>query len=282
MGEETLEKTVKRFEKYILPKWHDKPIKTITKEDAIELLKEIYKNTQDGSHRIFRKLKHIWIFAEEKGYIEKDVIKYINVSEQIGSVEEENLSAITDKKELAVLLQSLKEWPGPVVRIGLQLSAHLFLRSSELRNGKWSEVDFENRKWIIPAKRMKIHNNGDHYIHLTEPVIKLLEELRYYAKSDLMFPQPGNYFKALSQNSLTNALYSLGYKDKHTQHGFRATFNTIGREELGFSFEAVELQLHHTLKNPMGKAYDRATFLEARKTMMEKWSEFLEGLTSRY
>jgi integrase len=38
----------------------------------------------------------------------------------------------------------------------MKLLAHTFVRTSELIEAKWSEIDFENGRWNIPAERMKM------------------------------------------------------------------------------------------------------------------------------
>jgi integrase len=39
-------------------------------------------------------------------------------------------------------------------------------RTGEVRFGRWEEVDFDKRVWLIPAERMKMRN--DHLIPLTD------------------------------------------------------------------------------------------------------------------
>ena len=36
---------------------------------------------------------------------------------------------------------------------------YVFVRSQELRNASWKEIDFEKALWIIPAERMKKGEN---------------------------------------------------------------------------------------------------------------------------
>ncbi|MCV5803780.1 integrase, partial [Escherichia coli] len=43
-----------------------------------------------------------------------------------------------------------------LTRLAEVLTLHLFIRSSELRFARWSEIDFTNRVWTIPATREPI------------------------------------------------------------------------------------------------------------------------------
>lgn len=43
-----------------------------------------------------------------------------------------------------------------LTRLAVLLTLHVFIRSSELRFARWSEIDFTNRVWTIPATREPI------------------------------------------------------------------------------------------------------------------------------
>lgn len=43
----------------------------------------------------------------------------------------------------------------PTIRLGLKFILLSMVRKSELQDGVWDEVDFENAVWSIPKERMK-------------------------------------------------------------------------------------------------------------------------------
>lgn len=43
-----------------------------------------------------------------------------------------------------------------LTRLAVSLTLYLFIRSSELRFARWSEIDFRNKIWTIPASREAI------------------------------------------------------------------------------------------------------------------------------
>ena len=80
----------------------------------------------------------------------------------------------------------------------------------------------------------------------------------------------------MSENAILNALRSLGIpKDQMTGHGFRAMARTLLDEELGFRVDIIEHQLAHSVRDPLGRAYNRTSFLEERKKMMQSWANWL-------
>ena len=74
------------------------------------------------------------------------------------------------------LLRAIDDFPGTmIVRAGLQLLALTFLRPSEVRLGEWAEVDFAEKLWRIPARRMKMRR--EHLVPLSPPALDILRSL---------------------------------------------------------------------------------------------------------
>jgi len=42
-----------------------------------------------------------------------------------------------------------------VTRLAMKIMALTFVRTSELIEGEWSEINFKKRLWTIPPERMK-------------------------------------------------------------------------------------------------------------------------------
>ena len=72
---------------------------------------------------------------------------------------------------------------------------------------------------------------------------------------------------------------ALGYSsDQQTAHGFRAIFRTIAAEDLEIRVDWLDMQLAHKVKDPNGRAYNRASFLPQRAKVMAQWSDYLDKL----
>ena len=83
----------------------------------------------------------------------------------------------------------------------------------------------------------------------------------------------------MSENGVLAALRVLGIeKQKMTGHGFRAMTRTILDEVLRFPPEFIEHQLAHTVKDALGRAYNRTQHLQQRKKMMQQWADYLDEL----
>lgn len=175
--------------------------------------------------------------------------------------------------EMGRFLVKLKSHKGDrMTAIALEVLIRTALRTSEVRFGKWQEV--ESDLWRIPGKRMKVAG-PDHLVPLTPQVKILFAEARELGKgSSLMFLS--EHGAPMSQNTMLHALYRLGYHSKATVHGFRGTFSSWANEQGKWHPDAIERQLAHMERNEIRAAYNAAEHLPARRDLMEKWNHWLD------
>ena len=95
-----------------------------------------------------------------------------------------------------------------------------------------------------------------------------------------LFPSARSLARPMSENTVNAALRSMGYeKGTVTGHGFRATASTL-LNELGFLPDIIERQLAHAERNKVKGAYNRASYLQERRAMMQQWADYLDELRS--
>lgn len=93
-----------------------------------------------------------------------------------------------------------------------------------------------------------------------------------------VFPSIRSTQRPMSENTINGALRGLGYgNDEMTGHGFRAMASTCLNEQ-GWHPDVIELQLAHAERNKVRAAYNRATRLSERRTMMQAWADYLDEL----
>jgi integrase len=124
---------------------------------------------------------------------------------------------------------------------------------------------------------MKMGN--EHVVPLSRQAVEVLRELHALA-SGSRFILPGrNSDKPISNNTLLFALYRIGYKGKHTGHGFRAIASTLLNES-GFRSDVIERQLAHCERNDVRGAYNRAEYLPERRVLMQEYADMLDALAT--
>ncbi|EJN4670507.1 integrase arm-type DNA-binding domain-containing protein [Salmonella enterica] len=177
-----------------------------------------------------------------------------------------------------------------ITRLAVELTLHLFIRSSELRFARWGEIDFKNKIWTLPATREeidKVRYSGrgakmrtPHIVPLSRQTIDILKRIREISGHlELVFPGDHNPYKPMCENTINKALRLMGYDTQADVcgHGFRAMACSALVESELWSRDAVERQMSHQERNSVRAAYiHRAEHLDARKAMMQWWSDYLD------
>ena len=143
-------------------------------------------------------------------------------------------------------------------------------RSGEVREARWSEVDFEGRVWAVPAQRMKAKK--EHRVPLSTRAVQVLgEALSLSDSSGLIFPS------STARGPLSNTLLKL-LRELHIQavpHGFRSSFRDWCAECTDVLRAVAEAALAHVNTNRVEAAYMRSDLFERRRELMEAWSDYL-------
>ena len=166
----------------------------------------------------------------------------------------------------------------PQNRIALILNMLTFLRSTELRGGKWDEIDFDAAVWTVPAQRMKHEKTAPkppHAVPLADWTLELLAELEELTgNTPFLFPSRTKTDGFISDATIGRIIARMGYKGRVTPHGFRSLASSVLNEQ-GFNPDAIERQLAHIENNKIRAAYNRADYLTERKEFMQWYSDFL-------
>jgi integrase len=284
--ESTARDTLRRLESDIFPEIGDMPIGDITHRHMIAALRKIEaRGAHEVAHRVKAVCARIFSYASQQGIENrnpaadmKDVLKPVQ-SGHFAAITTDDLPAF-----LAVIRENDARMYKPT-RIALRLMMLLFLRTSELIETPWNEVNLKTGEWIIPWQRMKRGkltvnpDKTDHHVCLSAQALELLRELHTVTGgSKYLFPNQRDHEKPMSNGAILMALKRLGYKNKMTGHGFRALAMSTIKEELGYRHEVVDRQLAHAQKDKVAAAYDRAKFLKERRQMMQEWADYLDAI----
>lgn len=268
-----------RLKKDVFPVIGGKHVSEITASDIRSMLLKIEaRGAVESATRIKIMCGQVFRYAVATGRLEHDPTAALKSREIFRKRVTRHHAAVTDPKELAPLLLAIDAYQGTyVVKSALQLTPLLFVRPGELQNMEWTDIDFEDALWSIPAERMKMRQ--PHLVPLSRQALKILRELQP-ATGDGRYVFPGRTSsRPMSNNSVNAALRYLGYdKDTVTGHGFRATARTMLDEVLGFRVDLIEHQLAHAVRDPNGRAYNRTSFLDDRRHMMQAWADYLDSL----
>lgn len=264
-----------RFAKYLFPAFGARELASIGLPDVRGLLLEVANTRNETARKLYGLLSELFRFAALRGYVESDPVAPLKGLVQKDS--KRHYPFITDRRQLGEVLRLIEQSTASIpVAIELQVLPHVFVRPSELRLATWDEFDLDAALWKIPAARMKM--GRVHWVPLSRQVLALLQRLRVVVgDTGLLFPG-ARYGRPHSESLLNISLKNLGIgSDVIVPHGFRHTASTL-LHELGFAPAHIEKQLAHESGNSVAATYNHAEYLDARREMMQAWSDFLDGL----
>lgn len=277
LADGTASSIMKRTTVHVLPYIGNMPVTEITSKLILDIARRIEdQDLGETAKRSVRIIGQVMRYAIATGRCQNDPTPALRGALKPVSVQ--HYSAIIDKKELANFLRVTRLYPNLLIRHAIQLQVMLFVRPGELRQAEWAEIDLDAGLWKIPAEKMKLR--VAHVVPLATQAIRILRELQpLTGQGRFVFPSHRTPQRPLSENGVNVALRSLGFDNGTvTGHGFRATARTLLVEELRFNVDVVEMQLAHAVRDPLGRAYNRTTFIDDRIRMMQAWADWLDGL----
>lgn len=266
------------LENHVYPLIGKMPISTLGPRDILATVQKIEaRGAVESAHRVKQLCGQVFRYAVAIGAAERDVT--VDLKGALSIAKRKNFAAITDPKEVAILLKAIHSYSGhPFAVAALKLSPLFFVRPGELRSAEWKEFDLEKGEWCIPGPKMKM--GIDHIVPLSSQALEILAALhKLTGHRKYVFPSIRTDERCMSENTINAALRALGFdKDTMTGHGFRALARTIMDEVLGERVDLIEHQLAHAVIDPNGRAYNRTAHLPARREMMQRWANYLDQL----
>lgn len=159
--------------------------------------------------------------------------------------------------------------------------AMTMLRTVEMCQTKWTDINFSDNLLTISADRMK--KSRPHVVPLSRAALLVLEEMKQYT-SDREFVFSTIYCpdknKHMNRRTIYNSLVVPRQwlcDLKFGPHGYRATASTK-LNELGYRSDIIEKQLAHSSSNKVKGAYNHADYLDERRKMMEFWGNYIDSI----
>ncbi len=257
------------------------PVSEIGVQEVLAVLKPIWQSKTETASRVRGRIESVLNWAAAQHFREGP-----NPAQWKGLLE--NLLANPKR------FQKVKHFPAVAthgmpafmqmlaqqVGTGAQALEFLILtavRSANVRQMQWSEVDLDKAVWIIPdvddveaGSNQRMKAGREHRVPLSAAAVKLLKRQPRIDGSDLVFPSSTG--KALSDMTLTAVLRRM--KIKAVPHGFRSTFRDWVSELTEYSGELAEAALAHVIEDKTEAAYRRGDLFDKRRLMMADWADF--------
>ncbi|EJC0899600.1 tyrosine-type recombinase/integrase [Salmonella enterica] len=295
-SQNTTERLLASINRHIFPVIGNLSVSELKPRHFIDLLKSIEeKGLLEVASRTRQHLSNIMRYAVHQGLIDSNPAA--NLDGVTAPPVRRHYPALPLER-LPELLERIEAYHQgrELTRLAVLLTLHLFIRSSELRFARWPEIDFKNRVWTVPATReviagVRYSGRGAkmrtaHIVPLSEQAIAILKRIKDIScDGELVFPGDHNPYKPMCENTVNKALRLMGYNTKQDicGHGFRTMACSALMESGLWSQDAVERQMSHQERNTVRLAYiHKAEHLEARKAMMQWWSNYLDTCREAY
>lgn len=291
-------RTVSYLERDVFPYLGARPVALIKPPELIPIIDRIHKRVVRDSHlRTLQTIGQVLRYAIATGRREDPdptpSLKGLFPPRELLT----HFSALTDPIEVGRLLRAINHYAGNfVTKCALQLSALVMMRPGAFIRAEWQEINWATATWVIEVKHMKAdtkvkqanREEDQHTIPLPKQAVAILRELQpLTGHSRYIFQSPhtrGNKQAPMSNETVTKAIYRMGFKGEMSAHGFRSMASTLlndmRRPDGGrmWDSDAIERQLSHKDKNVIRSAYNRGQYLEERRRMLQHWADYLDQL----
>ncbi|MBZ5489182.1 tyrosine-type recombinase/integrase [Halomonas aquamarina] len=263
------------IEREMRPAFGHKHITKVTPADVLALVQKIEERGAPSVAMLVRQwVGQIYRYAASTLRADHDPSAPLRGAVQRPPVK--HSTALT-ASELATLAKQIDDKAGWRLNvIAMHLLMRTMLRTGELRQGRWEEIDFMRREWRIPGERMKMRR--PHSVPLSTQAMALLQELHgYTGHGEYMFPSYRNPAKPMNKTTINVALNRMGWGGKFSGHGFRSTASTLLNGH-GWRGDLIEKQLAHMPGDQVRAAYNHADYMKERREMLQWYSDFIDAL----
>ncbi|MDH4943521.1 integrase arm-type DNA-binding domain-containing protein [Sulfurimonas sp. C5] len=282
ISESHYKRMMRGFVNDVFPFIGAKPIDDVTADDIIDIMQRMEKRgVKESARKLYQAISKTYKWAVSNRYAKRNPANDIDLNELLGKRQVTHHATFTDDVNISRLLFAIEKYQGEITtKHALKLMAYTSLRTANIVEAEWSEIDFRNKQWNIPARKMK--TRSDHIVPLTNTTLKIFEEMREYTgKNKYIFTGTKGKNTHIGSETPRNAIRNMGFTSKEfTPHGFRAMFSSIAHEKSPFKYEVIEVHLAHSIGNSVSKAYNRAKYLDERRELMQWWSDYLNGVIS--
>ncbi|MEY3183305.1 MAG: hypothetical protein RLZ35_1290 [Pseudomonadota bacterium] len=272
--ESTLRSHKRSVYRDIIPFLGDKLLDDITKADLLAIIRPHEEQGHyEIAHRLHDRLKAIFDYALAASLTSN--YPFLGLKKALTPKPKIKNQLCINPNEAHQMLAALKQGKAnTVIKLYVELLAHVFVRPRELRLAKWSEFNLQDAEWHVPTERMKM--DAPHWVPISSQAMKIIKELRLLTGfTPYLFTSPGaKSTQPISETCARKLLHKTGYKGRHTLHGFRALASTVLHEQSDFRMDAIEAQMGHKIQGVRG-VYLRADFKQERRALMEWYSSWL-------
>jgi integrase len=286
------------WRKYLSPRMGADELEAITRTTIKNLLRTVYGVAPSQSNKCRSLLSQLFNFAvDEERLPSNPVARVAKMTEDkartrtlTGAELKTVWAALDDPSKLRIVDETRDEpvLVSEAVRIAIKLCLATLQRRAEIAGIKESELDLDNKIWVIPEDRAK--GRAEHLVPLSDMAVELIKAARKLTKKakkgagEALFPSPTDKDTSIGAGALSHAMADITAAlniDDATLHDLRRTGAT-GMAALGVPPFVVSKVLAH--KDSGGGAavtarhYNLYAYADEKRDALNRWAARLAQL----
>lgn len=266
----------REIRRLLVKPWRDQPVVEITPQHVKELIRPLARQTPAQAHLTLGHVKRIfgWLLNDDLDHgVTQSPAAILKPRALIG--ERRVRTRVFDDGEWRAFWNATGKLGYPMGDL-YRLIAFTGVRISEASDAAWSEFNFGERLWRIPAARFK--SEQEHLIPLSDAALALLSKLPEWRAGPFLFSSTGgrspvNGFSKPKARLDKLMREHLGEFQPFVIHDVRRTVRTR-LSMLRVEPQVAELVLGHARKG-LARVYDLHSFLPEMTDALERWAREL-------
>jgi integrase len=271
--------------------WQALPLSRITKRDISDVLDGFIEQGHERAANLYlRYLKMMFGWALDREIIDVDPTARIRPPGANNS--RDRVLTTTEMRAIWNATEPTPENNGDLFSGIVKLLMLTGQRRSEVAGMQWCEIDQDGAMWSLPGTRTK--NSRDHLIHLSLPVLAIIEDRRkeqahmqmetayvFTSNGKAPFSGFGKSKERLDARAARHLREITGDEAAvlapWTLHDLRRTLVTRLSENLHVPPHLVEAIVNHVSGVRAGVAgvYNRAIYLDERRAALDAWADYV-------
>jgi integrase len=291
-GKRSLKDDTGRLKNFVLPKWKDRAIGSITRAEVRELLQSVRVSVIEEAEELARRRKAEGgdppavangVTSNRVASLIKTIFNYALDNEIIVVSPAQRVKNLVDEKPRK--LQLLPEQVRAAWRIVCEIEDERFrdfqkllwwscARRSEVSEASWSEIDLEAKQWNIPRERTK--NGVAWVVPLHDRAVEMLRARKAVANGrELVFSDE-------RAKPINNPVY---WHRKLVADKCGVNFRMHDLRSVSTSYLASwsvpaavrEMILNHVDQSIGGRHYNSYDFINERRAALDDWAAWIAG-----
>ncbi len=248
----------------LMPAWCNQPIAELRKRDAIQLTDALVDAGKPAaSHRLFEIIRRIGRWAARRDQI--DFNPFADMDPPAPKVMRDRVLKREEIKAVWIAWDVMGYPFGPLGKLLLTTAQRL----SEVAGMGWSEIDRDNKVWLVPAARTKSGRETE--VALSSLALEIIDSLPRFTEGDFVFTTRGGRRPVSGFSKMKARTDALSDVTAWRLHDLRRSART-GLAEIGIPEIIAEKVLNHAERNVLARTYNRYEYAAEKRDALERWA----------